>query len=148
MSRSRSPPCPRPQSRRQRRCDPLPDGPGSYEDIFDFAEFMLKAVRCGFLNEGLTGLTMDQVLRGLHGRRLVLTSSYSGIGSAEWSVKFLVKALAARGCQLQCHVYAVTDISADCRAVLAAHTSPPEHIFGDLRERVPSGARLSCRARN
>ena len=116
---------------------PLPDGPAAYEEIFELADYMIGAVRCGFLNQGLA---IDETLNGLQGRSLVLTTNYSGIGSAEWSLKFLQKALAARGCQLQCRVYSVTDISEECRTVLAAHTPPPEHISGDLLERVPAGA--------
>ena len=110
----------------------LPDGPKTFMETFAFAEENIKRIRA-VAESGLGLACLDR-------KRLVLTSSYSGVGTAEWAMRFVVAALNSSGLgQLQVRFYSVADSSPQCRKVLMQFQPPPEHVFGDLKRRMPEG---------
>lgn len=118
---------------------PLLDGPRTYEAIAegDWAAHMLRqaSLRHGHLLDVL----VDNFSRGI-----VVTSSYSGIGSDSLAVHAMVYQGVQEGLPLdtltgiQC--YAASDIDATCQRVLLSHTGAcrAQHVFGDLCEMAPS----------
>ena len=115
----------------------LQPGPAYYEQIGDFVDRLMVQLRAYYLeNED----SLDSALDGWHGRRLVVSTHYSGLGSAEWSIKYIQKALADRGCDLQVVFFSACDSERKCKKALAAHKQPAKHLFIDLLDRVDPGA--------
>ena len=82
---------------------------------------------------------------------IVLTSHFSGIGSAEVAWKQIHDTLAqVFGCDFQCMVWAATDKNDKCAAVPQCHESPshlkPAHVFGDILDLMPACRRRQLEA--
>jgi site-specific DNA-cytosine methylase len=77
--------------------------------------------------------------------RVVVTTTYSGMGCAEMVCPMISSAWASLGAQVSFKLYSATDVDATCRRVLQCHKedSQPEHVFGDVLERIPKALRDS-----
>jgi hypothetical protein len=112
-------------------------GPKSFKDIFEFANVLVEK----FLQEDTLPGSRPRLASEMHQKRIVLTSSYSGIGSAEWAVHFVKHALAkVAGIEIEVLFWSACDRDAVCRNVLKNHKQHPLHIFTDLRDRIPPQA--------
>ena len=80
------------------------------------------------------------MLKRIFSMKLLVTTSYSGIGVPELSLHFLQDALRAHrgGGELSFCIHSSTEIDRFCRRMLEAHHTQTgsEHLFGDLLERV------------
>jgi hypothetical protein len=112
----------------------LPVGPADYLEIYQFANVLLAALT----DLPTVGWQLAGPVERLRGKTVVMTTSYSGLGSAEWSMKFVQQAFSTAGGGFEVEFYSATDNSKACRSALEAHREPPKHIFGDLRDRIPT----------
>eukprot|EP00959_Pyramimonas_sp_CCMP1952_P468927 9494067-Pyramimonas_sp.AAC.1 len=117
----------------------LPEGPRTHDDIFKFAEHLVERLGTVFAEAGDPKYydTLDERLYLLEGWSVVLTTSYSGVGSAEWAAAFLREALRKKGFWLNFEIYSATEISPGCRDVLKKHADSPAHIFENILDRIP-----------
>ena len=122
--------------------DGVPLGPASFEELFAWPErFMQKVVR----NE--QGSWMLRNLRTCTG--IVLTTSFSGIGSAEVAASMVANHLCKMGIwhgdALQ--VYSACEIDVSCQGVLLSHAAPcrPKHVFTDIQHILPHGLEQELR---
>jgi hypothetical protein len=131
---------PQPQPKRARHVDagtfdpedPFA-GPASFADIFKFADQLVARLMAQAQAAGQQSVPLASQLIG---KRLVITSSYSGIGSAEWSMHFIKRALSKVGIEFEVVFYSACDCDPLCRNALANHRQPPLHIFTDIRTRI------------
>ena len=112
----------------------LPDGPESFEQLFSWPErFCKKVVDC---NEGWKMLRNLRTCTGI-----LLTTSFSGVGSAEVAAAMVAQQLRSMGIwhgeALQ--VYSSCEIDVPCQGVLLSHTAPcrPKHVFTDIQHILP-----------
>lgn len=108
-----------------------PLGPSTFEEAVDFPAWVLPTL----LEHVKQHATLDP-LAALHGKTIVLTTSFSGIGSAEWAMAFIRHALARQGCNVVVRHHSACDTSTLCRSMLSKHASPPDHIFCDLMDKL------------
>ena len=113
---------------------PLPAGPRSFEELVNNTEFTLPR-----LVSFVTAISGKSPLEYLNNVTLVVTTSYSGIGTIEWCMLFIQHALATMGCKLNLVLWSATDYACRCRKLLMKHRHPPRHVFGDLLDRLPAG---------
>ena len=129
----------RPSGRGESDLGDLPSGPTSYESIFEFADDIVKNLAKLIQAAVLSDKNLIKSLQ--KGGRLFVTTSYSGIGSGEWAVRFVERALKKiLGINITVVIYAACDNDARCQRVLSAHDTPPLHRFRDLRERLAEAA--------
>ena len=118
--------------------DEEPDGPTSYEELFMWPVRLLQKLRTFASSEDQQGESAGDVInRNLRAiRRLVLTTSFSGVGSAEVAASMMSQHLQGdalwRSDTLQVH--SVCELKSSCRKVLMAHGSPcrANHVFKDI----------------
>jgi len=122
----------------------VPSGPSSYKDIYGFVDYLLEHLRAA-LERHNAGQRHAEVLSQLHCKTLLITTDYSGIGSAEWAVRFLKRSLWKIGIQLKVRFFSATDVDKVCRSILFSHREPAEHVFGNLLDRLPQGVMRGCR---
>lgn len=122
-----------------------PDGPTSYEAMHLWADYLLEAISNSDPGKGL-----DLLRRNL-GRKVILTTHYSGMGTAEIAAGMLEDAAMGGSRKLMggssqtsaiC-TYAASDIATFPQKVLVSHRGPwaPRHVFGDTCFPVPVGIR-------
>jgi hypothetical protein len=112
----------------------LPAGPRSFEELVNSTEFALPR-----LLSHVASISGKNPLEYLNNLTVVVTTSYSGIGTIEWCMQIIQHALASLGCTLHLVLWSATDYASRCRNFLMKHRHPPRHIFGDLLERLPAG---------
>ena len=78
-------------------------------------------------------------------KQLHITTSYSGVGSAEWVVKFIHRAFKGRGFDVGMQMYSACDNDDHCSEVLSSHKEPPLHCFDNLLDRIPAHALAKLR---
>ena len=108
-------------------------GPQTYHDIFKFAEVSVPRIQDVLETKGID---IEVPLVQLMPKQVVITTSYSGIGSAEWAARFVQKAFNDHGFAVGVTCYSATDLSETCRHVLGRHREPPQHIFQDILSRM------------
>lgn len=69
-------------------------------------------------------------------RTIILTTTYSGMGCAEMSSRFVEAALRKKGLSLTFKFHSAMDCDPLCRSTLQALNPGPDHIFGDIYELV------------
>ena len=90
---------------------------------------MLAAVSdCGF--------PLSCVLRKLNEVKVVVTTSYSGLGVPEIACSFLQNALQKQECSPEFVLHGCRDVDVLCRKMLIASRFHSEHVFGDILETV------------
>ena len=122
----------------------LQDGPSSYADIAagDWADHMLGQA------ELLDDRYMDTLVSNL-AEGVVLTSSFSGLGSDALVAHMIEERAAASGIGgallAGSHVHAACDISEACQQVLLCHTGKhkPKHVFTDIVQLIPEKDRVA-----
>jgi hypothetical protein len=110
-----------------------PEGPKTWEDVANWPQAVLPRLTQHVLKK----CNLDP-LTGLDQMTVVMTTSYSGIGSAEWAMAFIKKAFESYNCYVEVEFYSACDFAPSCRRMLQQHREPPKHIFGDLQDRVPA----------
>ena len=112
----------------------LPPGPDSYTASFDWASNFLKVLAAS------SNIDAGDFASGFQARapkKVVLTTTYSGMGCAEASCKFIVAALQqVFGVDVPIEFHSAMDNSGLCRKVLASMEFGPAHIFGDIYELI------------
>ena len=125
-----------------RRSRKQEQGPTSYEEIYNFGERLVESFMAQTQAKWSRASDSDEpeFMNMLRDSIIYVTSSYSGIGSAEWSCNFLRRAIRSKlGIDVQFVVYSACDSDNECRKVLLAHRDPAQHIFTDLLDRVDRG---------
>ena len=117
--------------------DTTDSGPESFEEMMGWARKLLSSA-LAFIS--MKGADEAAVLKRIFSMKLLVTTSYSGIGVPELSLHFLQDALRAHrgGGELSFCIHSSTEIDRFCRRMLEAHHTQTgsEHLFGDLLERV------------
>ena len=126
--------CFMPRANRKRGSTSLPKGPDTYSGLSDFAAWQLERWAAFFAEHGLD---MENHLAMLGSLTLVITTSYSGVGSCEMSVGMWVKAFASYGISLQVLYYSATEADPLCLQVLGNSPSKPQHLFTNIINRAP-----------
>ncbi|CAE7037690.1 unnamed protein product [Symbiodinium sp. CCMP2456] len=107
-------------------------GPRTFEDVMLWARNFLPGMLAAMSAQGAR---VPRVLDKLQRTKLVLTSSYSGMGVAEMSVPFLQDAFQERGVKLSVRYHASRDHDELCRKMLLHAefgSSQESHVFGDI----------------
>jgi len=113
--------------------------PGSQETIDDFnlwAEELFRALKQHLAAIGEHDV--HKMWEELSKITVVLTTSYSGVGSPEWAVLFLLQAFRDLGYSLNIIFYSACDCDKLCQSLLMAHHQKPMHVFSDLCSRLPA----------
>lgn len=90
------------------------------------------------------GVDLSRAQPGALGKKVFLTTSYSGWGCAEVGMSHSVRHLLASGAAVPEVVsHSATDCSQTCRKALRSHKadSAPRHVLRDLLERIPAELR-------
>ena len=117
-------------------------GPKTFQETHNFADALLVDLekqlgeRCADIEDALLQLTVKQ----LH-----ITTSYSGVGSAEWAVKFIRRAFKGRGFDVGMQMYSACYNDDNCIEVLSYHKEPPLRCFDNLLDRTPAHALAKLR---
>ena len=117
------------------------DGPTTLEQVLAWPQFVV----CRLLDHAASngrGSSFKLALQEVTSN-IVLTTSYSGMGCAEMVLPLLAKSLQSFGITAQMAPYSATDYDPTCRRMLLSHKkgSRPEHVFGDILERIPRDVR-------
>ena len=104
-------------------------GPRSYEDVMLWARNLLPGMLAAMSAQGAA---VPRVLDKLQQTKLVLTSSYSGMGVAEMCVPFLQDAFQEHGIKLSFRYHASRDYDELCRKMLLHAEFERSHVFGDI----------------
>lgn len=87
------------------------------------------------LESNMSAIARDKLMGGI-----VLTTSYSGLGTAECALSMVVEEFARQNPGMPCNVvfYSACDVAPEARQCLLAHgrQSRPRHVFGDLLDRL------------
>lgn len=115
------------------------NGPSSIQELFGWPH---AAVEQLFRLGDAAGDADAVRLKGL---RLVMTSDFSGMGTAELAVGMVLDAVKKHVATGETDgplflPYAAADISDVCRSFITSHSHPPLHIFGDLFGRLSKSA--------
>lgn len=110
-------------------------GPANVQECFEWAPHQLERhiARAALAGEDLLASMLD---RPPH---IVLTTTYSGLGSAELAAGMVQTALKAKGVEVQLRCYSATDYNSLCRKTCMHLANPPEHVFGDIMSWIPPG---------
>lgn len=91
-------------------------GPRTYSHIYDFAKVLLQ--RLEVLTPNTYGSELREYTRSMNELKIVITTSYSGVGSAEWGAKFVQSGFQdVLGIRVETRFYSATDYSKICRNV-------------------------------
>ena len=134
--RSRSP---QTQSKAHARSARRP-GPRTLSELFSLVDDTVASIVC-FSGRDLE--SAREALRAKASMDLVVTSTYSGTGCFEDSVMALLEAV-DHATHLQGGdrvAWAATDWNKASQKFLRAHKRPPEHLFGNVMDRLPGGVR-------
>jgi len=115
----------------------LPPGPASLNDIiFGWPMYGVTAL----LDHGAAWGAALKPLMQASCARVMLTTSYSGMGCAEMAASMISEALAGQGIETRFVPWSATDVDRTCREMLMEHEpgSRPEHVFGNILERIPA----------
>ena len=113
-------------------------GPASYEELFAWPKRFLRKLSEFVSNEDQPGVSSGEVFRHhlCSIRRLVLTTSFSGVGSAEVAASMISHELQAEGVWHRdaLQVHSACELRDSCRKVLMAHGKPSgaNHVFKDI----------------
>ena len=102
----------------------LPPGPGDLPGVFRW--------HTGMVQRFLKVASAAQASAGTPRPRVIVTSSYSGMGMAEISSKFVANAFETHGLPFELVCHSQTEISDKCKPCLESN-----HVFSDLQDRLP-----------
>ena len=117
--------------------DDLPPGPRTLEETMLWCDYAFEKLE-PILGEA--GRSWSEVASSFSdGCVLALTSHFSGVGTAEMAMSFIIdkfKSLGAGDMDVVC--WSATDIDKTCIEILSNHTGThsPKHVFGDILDRV------------
>ena len=116
------------------------DGPQSLAEILDMGQQVMKSIR---MADKKMRLKMEENLKRNLEDGIVLTSSYSGLGSAEIAASMLQEAAHNGGNGF--HFWSAVDVSRGARVALqqlgGGNSKGPDHIFQDIMDRIPTQVR-------
>ena len=117
-------------------------GPRSYAEIFDWPTKGLESIAVACKCRGRDAMAYLQGLMSCSAE-IVLTTHFSGMGTSEMALAMIEDMLQQHGISLPMRVHSATDINHDCRKVLMSYQPPhgPEHVFGDILDRLPEQAK-------
>ena len=128
---------PRPKGSRGNAAAYPPGDQKTLDDFYKWADDLFRALKQYF--DGL-GMDSDAMWEALSKITVVLTTSYSGAGSAEWSLLFLLQAFRGLGYNINIIIYSACDNDKHCQRLLMSHHQRPMHIFSELTSRLPADA--------
>ena len=116
--------------------DATDSGPQSFEDIMSWADKFLCSASALL---SMQGVDIPSLREKISSKKVLVTTSYSGIGVPEIAFTFLKRAFQQHGGDLRYAFHASTDFDQLCQRVLSAHhqQSASDHLFGDLLEKIP-----------
>ena len=114
-----------------------PDGPRTFLDLYSWPKNFLHRLETGFPDSS------KQAFSNLRGKtRVSLTTSFSGMGTAEIAFQMISTVLVGLGLWTQgkCSVYAACDFDSKSQKVLVHHSgdSGAQHVFSDVCSTVPT----------
>ena len=117
-------------------------GPRSYAEIFDWPAKGLESIAAACKCRGRDAMAYLQGLMSCSAE-IVLTTHFSGMGTSEMALAMIEDMLQQHGISLPMRVHSATDFNQDCRKVLMSYQPPhgPEHVFGDILDRLPEQAK-------
>lgn len=121
-----------------------PEGPTCAKDLYDWP------MKC--VNELTKIYGQESLVRNMSAKSgIVMTTTFSGVGSAEIAAGMLCKALRDEGLVepgFDLHVHSVCDKDPMCRQVLMRHdpTTAPNHVFADVSDFLPDKVKLRMEA--
>eukprot|EP00971_Amphidinium_carterae_P330045 6462901-Amphidinium_carterae.3 len=113
---------------RKRRCSSIAagvQGPHSVEDLW------------GWSNDVAGRLLALQDWKESSPFKLWVTTAYSGMGSGEAAIARACKVL-GKACEAKPSFHSAWEVDAACRSVLCSRACVPQHVFGDLMNRLDS----------
>lgn len=110
----------------------LPAGPASYEEIFDWASFLVKSVEAYLARREVN--LQPFLDAGIAKKKIIRSTTYSGMGCPEQSMKSIKKAFAEQfGIDIKYECYSAMD----CNPLLRHLNPVPQHIFKDIYDLIP-----------
>ncbi|CAE7778322.1 unnamed protein product [Symbiodinium sp. CCMP2592] len=101
----------------------LPYGPKEYSEIFDWNHDVISRLleKCGPCRPQATSSPLS----------VELTTSFSGLGAAEFAATAVQSAMHARGIPVDIKLHSQTEVDKQCRPFLKG-----QHVFSDVQDRV------------
>jgi len=131
---------------RQNKCPRLAapqllDGPRNFSEVLTV---LRPAVAKVVETARAAGLVLIARFVGKDREEIVVTTSYSGMGTPEATISMVRHYFREMGIAAKVTMFSATDVNATCRAALLGQKaeSACEHVFGDVLDRIPGNVRL------
>ena len=109
------------------------NGPATFEEAMLWAEKLFPDMLAALAEQGASP---EYVLGKLNDMKVVVTTTYSGMGVPEIACSFLKKAFQKHKCCLEFGFHGCRDMDPLCRKMLTFSRFPSEHMFGDIMDSV------------
>ena len=115
----------------------LPDGPASLNEVHKFLDFVIPRVD-----------TLQESLAWWHGKRIIATSRWSGIGGMDVALSEWAVGMRSRGCDVQVSTYSFTEWSLSAQDLLCKF--PCQHICLTINEQFDAKVfdTVTCKQRS